>query len=520
MRTLGRREFLTAAAAAAAWAAAPGATADARALTFGVPRRYDFEILSQRAEALAARAFEPPREIAPEILGLLDFDAVQKVQFRPRFTLWADAGSAYPVRFFHPHAYQKLPVRAHEVTGGQAREILFTPQAFDYGGTGFDQRLSSARLGWAGFRFMAPDQKTDWLAFQGASYFRTAGVLDQYGLSARGLAIDTGLTTPEEFPRFTEFWLHRPEAGAATVLIDALLDGPSIAGAFRFQCSRGSAVLMEVRSRLFCRRDIKRLGVAPLTSMYWYSESDRRSGDDWRPEVHDSDGLALWTGAGERIWRPLNNPSWVRTNTFLDRDPKGYGLLQRDRAFENYQDDGAFYDRRPSLWVEPLGGWGEGGVQLVELPTDDEIHDNVVAYWRPAAPVSAGSRWNFDYRLHWLADEPYPHDRVGRVVATRAGRGGIPGQPRPVGVFKFVVDFEGGTLPTLEQRFDVATMVGASRGKVGDAYALKVVGTARWRAAFDLTVDGTEAVDLRCYLRLGDEVLTETWLHQYLPTPT
>ena len=269
--------------------------------------------------------------------------------------------------------------------------------------------------------------KTDWLAYQGAAYFRTSGALDQYGLSARGLAIDTAMPWPEEFPRFTQFWLERTPEDSAHIVIYALMDSPSVAGAYRFDWTKNTGAVADIQAELFCRNQITRMGVAPLTSMFWFGENNRHLATDWRPEIHDTDGLAMWTGAGERIWRPLNNPPTVQTSSFADSDPKGFGLLQRDRAFYDYEDDGVFYDRRPSVWVEPQGGWGRGAVQLVEIPTDDEIHDNIVAYWVPATAVAAGSQWSFAYRLHWLADEPYPPTAVARVRHTRLGRGGIPG---------------------------------------------------------------------------------------------
>jgi glucans biosynthesis protein len=250
--------------------------------------------------------------------------------------------------------------------------------------------------------------------------------------------------------------------------------------------------------------------------MFWYGENNRRSAIDWRPEVHDCDGLAMWSGRGERIWRPLIDPPSVLTNSFIDTDPKGFGLLQRDHAFDDYQDDGAFYDKRPSVWVEPLGKWGEGAVQLVEIPTDDEIHDNVVAYWTPKNPVRAGDRFALDYRLYWQDDEPHPTD-LARVVATRIGRGGVPGQPAPKDRWKFVIDFHGGPLAAMAPRYDVKPVVSLSRGEVHTPYVVKVVGTDRWRGFFDVALEGHEPVDMRCYLRLGDETLSETWLYQFYP---
>ncbi len=362
-------------------------------------------------------------------------------------------------------------------------------------------------------------QDTDWLAFQGASYFRSCGAEKQYGASARGIAIDTAMPTPEEFPRFTEFWLAEPEGSSELITIYALLDGPSVTGAYRFDATRAGGAVMDVTAVLFARKDVARVGLAPLTSMYWYGANDKRLATDWRPEIHDSDGLAMWTGSGEHIWRPLFNPPSVRTNSYLDKSPKGFGLMQRDRAFESYQDDGAFYNRRPSIWVEPVGDWGEGAVQLVEIPTSDEIHDNIVAYWQPAKPTKKGDRLEFSYRLYWQNDEPKPPSNLGRVVATRTGAGGVPGRPLPDDLTKrkFVIDFAGGPLKSMAARFDVTPDVTVSNGRVDNAYVIKVVGTDRWRALFDVGADGKDPVDLRCYLRLGDETLSETWIYQYLP---
>jgi periplasmic glucans biosynthesis protein len=326
------------------------------------------------------------------------------------------------------------------------------------------------------------------------------------------------MPTPEEFPRFTKFWLG-PVAGVPNaVAIHALLEGPSVAGAYRMIAAKAGNVVMDIECALYPRKDIARMGVAPLTSMFWYGKNSRPLAADWRPQIHDSDGLAIWTGAGERIWRPLNNPPTVRTSSFLDKDPKGFGLLQRDRNFENYQDDGVFYDKRPSVWVEPVGPWGEGAVQLVEIPTDDEIHDNIVPYWVPKAPVKAGSEWPFRYRLHWVAEEPFT-PRLGRVVSTWAGMGGVYGQPRPKNKRKIVIDFEGGPIADLPEsaRDTVEVVVTPAGGTVDNVYSHRVVGTKRWRAFIDVAAAGREPVDLRLFLRLGDHTLTETWLWQYIP---
>lgn len=481
--------------------------------------RFDFEQVSAIARALAAKPYQPPRTIESAALDRVDYDMIQKIRFQPAKALWAGTDSPFTVQFFHLHKGVKQPVRIYVVEDGRSRELRYRRDMFSYGDAELAKALP-ADLGFAGFRVMNPNGETDWLAFQGASYFRTAGAEDQYGLSARGIAIDTAVPgKAEEFPLFTAFWLERPAPGSDTIRIYALLEGESLTGAYRFDCRQSNGQVMDVRAELYPRKPIERLGVAPLTSMFWYGENTRRQAVDWRPEVHDSDGLALWTGSGERIWRPLINPRQVETSTFLDRTPRGFGLLQRDRNFDHYQDDGAFYEKRASLWVEPLGDWGEGAVQLVEIPTDDEIHDNIVAYWVPKQPVTPGQPLRFDYRLHWLSDEPYPPTAVGRVISTHIGRGGVPGQPHSRGehLHKFVIDFSGGPLAELAQRFDVETVVTASRGEVVNPYALKVVGTPHWRGVFDLDLPGDEPVEIRCYLRLDGQPLTETWLYRFLP---
>ncbi|MEX0759207.1 MAG: glucan biosynthesis protein D, partial [Tistlia sp.] len=416
----------------------------------GDPRPFDRGALLDRARALAGEPYEAPQPKAAEALEQVDYDAYNVLRYRPSRGLWLGE-TRHPVQFFHLGRYFQLPVTIYEVEGAVARPVLYDPSLFDYGDTGLESALPDD-LGFAGFRYMNPGEPpTDWLVFLGAAYFRTAGPFGQYGLSARGVAIDTATDDGEEFPRFTEFWLEKPapaENGAddRQVVIHALLEGRSVVGVYRFVARNENGVVMEVETTLFLRREVERLGIAPLTSMFWFSETNRHRAPDWRPEIHDSDGLALWTGAGERIWRPLNNPERLQVNAFVDNNPRGFGLMQRDRDFRNYEDDGVFYDRRPSLWVEPLGEWGEGAVELIEIPTNDEIHDNIVAFWRPQTLPALGQPLSLAYRLHWVADNPYPAGDNGRVLSTRIGRGGVPGQERPKGVKKFVVDFAGGPL--------------------------------------------------------------------------
>lgn len=496
------------------------AAAPVSGLELGRPEPFSFERLLARAGHLARSGYAAPTPPAASLVQSLDFDLIQQISYKPQDALWAKGPGQMPVRFFPLNRFDNLPVTIHVLDGGVARQVLYRPDYFDFGNTGLATKLPP-NIGFSGFRVMdGPRSSTDWLAFQGASYFRSAGAENQYGLSARGIAVDTALSTREEFPRFSEFWISEQASQPRVVIVYALLEGPSLTGAYKIRSFFGPhGTTMDVEARLFIRQDIRRLGIAPLTSMFWYGRTNYWERTDWRPGVHDSDGLSLWTGKGERIWRPLNNPSSLQVNSFEDINPRGFGLLQRDRAFSDYEDDGAFYNRRPSVWVEPLGHWGAGAVQLVEIPTNDEIHDNIVAYWLPKRPIKAGNHIKLAYRLYWQSHQPFPPKNIGEVVATRIGEGGIAGQPAEPNVRKFVIDFSGGPLAKMKRRYDLKPVVTASRGTPTGLAVIPVRDTGVWRAFFDLPIEGHAPIDLRCFIPLDNGALTETWLYQYFPGP-
>lgn len=505
---LQRRDFLALLGALGAYGVCGGSVAEGAPM--GKEEAFSKDLLVKKARTLARDPYAPPRIAARALLEKIDFDQHNDIAFKPERTL--GLGKPFPVQFFHPGKFFKEPVSLFWVEGGKAAPITYSKDFFSFGKkVDFAKKLPS-NVGFSGFRVMNTDLEGDWIAYLGASYFRSAGPLNQYGLSARALAIDTALQKPEEFPRFVSFYL---EPLTDALRVHALLDGPSVSGAFTFEWRKGKAVTTDVEGHIFMRKDIERLGIAPLTGMFWYSETRGSGGVDWRPEVHDCDGLSLWTGSGERLFRPLNNPPRVMTSSFLDDAPRGFGLMQRDRSFENYQDDGVFYNRRPSVWVEPLGAWGKGRVQLVEIPTDLEIHDNIVAYWVSDEPARKGDERVFSYRLHWAEEEPsFP--ALARTVATRLGKGGNPATGR-VGFVKYVVDFEGGGIERFTSQDGLRAIVSASMGKVDDAYALRVNTTDRWRLGFDLGEVGPDPVELRAYIALADGTpVTETWCRQHL----
>ncbi len=490
--------------------------------TTGPREPFDHAWLKGLARHLAE---QPPREAPPELPATLEdlsWDQYQAISFRPDHALWAQDEVPFRAQLFHLGRNFRRPVRIYTLRDGQAQEIAYDPAMFDFGASGVEGETLDEHLGFAGFRLHHRDDwQRDIAAFLGASYFRAVSDSLQYGLSARGLAIDTAMNRPEEFPDFTRFWLERPGDGEA-VNVYALLESPSVTGAYRFRISNPEdGVVMDVDATLYPRQGIERLGIAPLTSMYLVGENDRDAGWDWRPEIHDSDGLAMHTGDGEWLWRPLTNPRQLRFNAYADTNPRGFGLVQRDHDFDHYQDDGVFYDRRPSLWVEPKGDWGAGSVQLTEIPTLDETFDNIVAFWHPEAPIEPGQEMRFGYRLYWHAYPPHQPPRA-RCVATRTGLGGVVGQPREYFSRRFVVDFQGGPFPLDDQAdFEVKPVIVTSAGRVEITSARALEAIQGYRAMFDVVPpdDGTEPINLRLYLEGDGQPLTETWIYQWTPPP-
>jgi len=474
---------------------------------------FDFEVLRYEAKMLAAKPYAPKPSTVPDSLLKLSYDQFRDIRFRPAESLWRRDRLPFELQFFHPGFNFDQTVQIEIVHGKSVDTVPFSPSLFDYG----KNRVPSVRstMGFAGLRILYPLNKPgDELgAFLGVSYFRFLCQHAYYGLSARGLAINTGEQGGEEFPVFREFWVERPLPDAKILVLYALLDGPSATGAYRFSIVPGAETVTEVHEVLYCRRNPAVFGLAPLTSMFWHGKNSNASYDDFRPEVHDSDGLMLYTGAGEWIWRPLTNPNSTRVVSFSDENPKGFGLVQRDRQFEDYQDLEALYHLRTSAWVEPVGKWAKGAVRLVELHGLDETADNITAFWVPEALPQPGEPIEFTYRIHWFMDQIHPP--AGYVVATRHGKS----KTQETDLERFVVDFDGAYLgkegpdPLIEP----VVTVGSGAALV-NATVQKNPFNGTWRLAFALKPDGTgRPVELRCFLRKPPHVLTETWSYLWQP---
>jgi len=482
---------------------------------------FGFEDVAARARAEAFKPYAAPAQTLPPELGELSYDQYRDIRFREERALWRRERLPFELMFFHLGKFFTEPVELHEVTPQGARPIAFDPQAFDYGkNTQLKPQAWGQRLGHAGFKVvysLNPHKrggaKDEVIVFLGASYFRALGQGQWYGLSARGLAIDTVGGRGEEFPRFKAFWIERPAPDAKSLTIHALMDSPRATGAYRFVLHPGEQTLVDVQARLYLRAGVATLGLAPLTSMFHHGENDPRAGH-FRPEIHDSDGLQLAIGAREGsavewLWRPLINPKQIQVSSFQVPRLHGFGLMQRDRAFSNYEDTEAHYERRPSAWVQPQGDWGPGTLQLVQLPTADETNDNIVAYWVPGRTPAPGQPLDFSYRLHWQGAN-WQRPPAGWALQSRAGQGF---QPLAPGEFQYVVDFTGPALDRLPADAEVKAVASATaNGRVLEAIAHRNEATGTWRMSLKgQRLNSSQPLELRAYLQHGADALTETW---------
>lgn len=519
---LTRRRLLS---ATAATALLPGLPRMARAADpLPADRPFSFDILTDRMRARAAGSHAEPQRVQG-FAAELDYDDYRLIQFRRDRDRWADTPGKFRLQAFHAGWLFGEPVQLFDVSSGSVQPMRFTTDDFEYlGGLATRAPQHAALPGVAGFRLLhplnRPDKMDEVVAFLGASYFRALGMGSAYGISARGLALNTGTGVAEEFPRFTAFYLEQPGAGAGSVAFSAALEGPSVTGAFRFVVTPGRDTVVEVTARLFFRAEVELVGIAPLTSMFLYDEKNRSAFDDYRPQVHDSDGLRIVRADGDVLWRPLNNPPRLADSWF--RDPVArFGLDQRDRDFASYQDAGAQYERRPSLQVEPLGDWGPGAVRLVELPTDLEVNDNIVAFWVPEAPgaaqgAKAGEAREYRYRLHWGNLEAAAVPDLARVVATRAGEAGVAGVTGQAEGRKFVVDFAGGLLAGLPPDAAVQAVVTASSGDIRSQVLQAVPEGGLWRLVIDVAPPSGGVAELKAHLAGFGRKLSETWLYQWI----
>jgi periplasmic glucans biosynthesis protein len=477
---------------------------------------FDFEDVAARAAALSRQPYQaaPPADAR---LAALSYDDYRDIRFRPERSLWRDGGSLFQLQFFPLGRGYTRALQLYEVQDGQARPLEVPASDFQVGRVARDVQPLPGAAGWRlSYPLNRADRQDELIVFLGASYFRAVGAGQAYGLSARGLAVDTAGGQGEEFPTFTSFWFERPAPGAQEMRFFALLESPRVAGAYRFVVRPGTDTVLDVQARLYLRAPVATLGFAPLTSMFLAGEN-QPAAQDYRPEVHDSDGLLVATADGEQIWRPLSNPPRPFVTSFATRSPRGFGLMQRDRAFTSYEDLEANYQRRPSAWVEPLGDWGAGRVELLQYGTPDETHDNIAAYWVPEQLPAPGAPIDIAWRVHWTRHD-LPAGTLARVQQTRRGHGFLSAPARP-GQQQLHVDFAGPGLQALAEGAAVeAVLSGNPNAGTLRANAYPNRERGGWRVTIDFErQDPRLPVELRLQLRLAGKLLTETWAYALAP---
>ncbi len=459
---------------------------------------------------MAKQPYHAPSTSLPGPIAHLNYDDFRGIRFRTDQALWHDQNLLFQVQFFPRGFLYEARVDMFEVADGKATVIPYSSDLFDYD----NPKLKVAGdIGFSGLRILNPINHPnvfdEFCVFLGASYFRAVAKGQIYGLSARGLAIGTG-TAKEEFARFSAFWMEKPQPGQTSLVVYALLDSQSVTGAFKFTMRPGSTTVFDVESALFPRSDIGQPGLATLTGMFYFDANNRNKVNDWRPAAHDSEGLSMWTGAGSQLWRPLNDPAALQFSAFGDTNPHGFGLMQRKRSFSDYQDLALQYEKRPSLWIEPIGDWGQGAVDLVEIPSPNEVNDNIVAFWRPKDKLAAKGEYSFTYRMHWGWDCPWP-TKLGRVVDTRIGNSDDhPG-------LEIVLDFVGDDVKNVPADAKMHAQIGANAGKVSAVVVEPNPPLGGWRVMFTLEPGDAKLIELNAVLMNDQTPVSETWLYRWTP---
>ena len=475
------------------------------------PGRYRFNenTVLEMAKKLASASHTPRLIDEKAPIRQISYDQYRDIRVNPDSATWRTEQVPFRVELLPGGWVFQNTVKVSVVEAGMARDLSAPAGTFVLGPS--VAKLKDEPIPLSGFRVRthinSPSVWDEFLVFQGASYFRAIGREGKYGVSARGLALKTAHPTGEEFPAFTHFWIERPATNASGIVIHALLESASTTGAYRFSVMPGVETIVEVDMTLIPRVPLESVGIAPLTSMFLFDESVRTRIDDFRDEVHDSDGLQAVLASGEQIWRPLANPTQLQVSSFTNVQPKAFGLVQRSRKPLDYQDLEAQYERRPSAWIEPTSNWGAGAVELIEIPSDRETNDNIITFWRPKDPIPAGKPWHASYRLRWNS-QPRVTPALGRTSMTRSGPS-LDGKRR-----LFVIDFRDvGKTPD-----GIRIEAGTSAGKLGNVVLQPNSSTKGLRASFELSPGEATVAELRLRLMKGDRPISETWLYRWTAT--
>jgi glucans biosynthesis protein len=509
-----RRDVLKIGAAGIAGAALGAANAEAQTPPAAPPPPFDGARVVETAKALATRPFRPPSGDLPDLFANLNAEQYNAIQNRPESVVWAPDTLGFAIEPLHRGFLFSAPMRVNVVEGGVARRLVYSSSDFDFGALRPPADLKD--LGFSGFRVLvnSPGGEMRPVAiFQGASFYRAIAQGQVFGARARGLAIKVADTKGEEIPIFREIWIERPTLAQGTLVMHALLDSDSVTGAYRFTLRTGDATIIDTECTLFARVAVESLGVAPMAATYLGGSTDRRRSDDVRPEIHDASGLQMLNGRDEWLWRPLSNRETLQSSAFVDSNPRGFGFLQRDRNFNRFMDDENHWEKRPSLWVEPIGDWGPGAVTLIEVPSDADVNQNMIAFWRPTIGLASGSETSFAYRQFWCWSPPARPPNA-RVTQSRGGRtpGANAGKRR-----RFLIEFGDDMFEDENKLREIAPNLGATPGSIVSVRKYVSRATKTVRIVCDLEPGTEQPSEMRLFLEANGKPLSEIWLYRWTP---
>lgn len=509
-----RRQMLLA--GVAAGIALPAAAQEARPQENGASQgvftdgaTFDRNKLVAFARELAKRPYSAPNPGMPEGFANLNFESYITIRNRRERAIWVDNPRGFLIEPLHRGFIFQAPVLLSVIENGAVRRIVYSASRYDFGKLAAPP-ANIGDIGFSGFRVlstMGEGAPREIALVQGASFLRAIARGQTFGATSRALSLKTADPRGEEFPFFRAFWIEQPSRDD-TLVVHALLDSESTCGVFSMTFRVGDVTLIDTEATILPRVALDNFGIAGMQATYLFGLTDRRIADDYRPQVNEAQGVQMIAGNGEWLWRPLANPRQLQISAFSTEAPKGFGLVMRDRDFNAYQDMDSRFELRPTLWMEPIGDWGAGTLQLVEIPSDNEIHDNIIVQWRPKEPLQPGSEFSYAYRQQWLWATPERPD-LAQVSGTRLGRG--PQRRR-----RFLVDFAGDKL-TSQPVADITAAIWASNNGVKDHKIMPGGNGLPFRVIFDLDTGNENLIELRLALMNGNTQISETWLYRWTP---
>lgn len=481
----------------------------APAFAFGNPSPFQADLVTEAARALAKQPFKPISADLPTPFRNLTYEQYVAVRGKPGTALWINQSLGFQIEPLHRGFIFSSPVELNIVAQGQARRLIYDAELYEFGK--LTVRGNIGDIGFSGFRILTPQDGKGFAeiaTFQGASFFRAVAQGQNPGTMARALSIKTADPRGEEFPTIRTFWIEQPSPAEDVLVIHALVDSESVSGAYRFTLRPGQATIIDTECTLFPRVSVDNFGLATMSATVASDPIDHRHPDDVRLTLAEIGGVQMSKGNNEWIWRPTSNRDTLQISTFVDEHPHGFGFLQRNRTFDYYEDDEQHWELRPSLWIEPIGDWGAGGVQLVEIPSNSEANNNIIAYWRPNQPLLAGSETSFAYRQFWCW-EPPEQPALAIVTDTRSGHG-LNGRRA-----RFLVEFTGDLLGDPQQSQAVKPVLSANPGAITSIRQFPLPGSKVYRVLFELDPGNEVYSEMRLVLEADGKPLSETWLYRW-----